>query len=89
VTSGTAEKSDHLADRISYADGIADEYPSNVQISELNALAATQAVIKWKKISEFYADRGKEHHTTYTLTNGEIHNEDHQTQVHQEYSGAT
>ena len=87
VTTGTPDKSDHLADRISFFDPAQDEYPTNVQIAELNALSAALAVIKWKKIFGFYADRGKEHHSTFALNNGEIHHGDHCTQVCQAYSG--
>jgi hypothetical protein len=34
--------------------------------ADLNALNATLAVIKWKKIRGFYRDLEREHHSTYT-----------------------
>lgn len=42
-------------------------YDKNIQIADLNALNATLAVIKWKKLFGFYADNEKEHFTTYTI----------------------
>lgn len=33
-----------------------NEYSTNIQIAELNALNATLAVLKWKKLSRFYQD---------------------------------
>lgn len=42
------------------------EYASNIQIVELNALNASLAVIKWKQLSGFYQDLEYEHHLTYS-----------------------
>ena len=36
-----------------------DEYATNIQIADLNALNALMAVIKWKKLSGFYQDLKK------------------------------
>jgi len=44
-----------------------DEYDRNIQIADLNALNATLAVIKWKKMRGFYADRKRERQTAFTI----------------------
>jgi hypothetical protein len=77
VTTATREKNDHLEQRISFANGEDDEYSSNIQIAELNALNASLAVIKWKKLNCFYQDLYREHDSTYTINTGDIFNEDH------------
>jgi hypothetical protein len=79
VTSSTPDKREHVHDgRISFAGGDENDlYASNIQVADLNALNATLAVIKWKKIRGFYRDLEKEHHCTYTtdgnmLINGDL-----------------
>jgi hypothetical protein len=44
-----------------------DPYRQNIQVSELNALNAIMAVIRWKKLFGFYADDKREHHSIYTV----------------------
>lgn len=44
-----------------------NEYDKNIQIADLNALNATMAVIKWKKLFGFYADNEGEHFSTYSI----------------------
>ena len=44
-----------------------DIYKSNIQISELNALNASIAVIKYKQVREFYADEESFYHILFTL----------------------
>ena len=46
---------------------VENEYDKNIQIADLNALNATLAVIKWKKLFGFYADHEHEHFSTYTI----------------------
>jgi hypothetical protein len=79
VTTSTAEKRDHIRNgRVSFAsDEENDLYPSNIQVADLNALNATLAVVKWKKLRGFYRDLEKEHHCTYTtdgnmMINGDL-----------------
>lgn len=74
VTSGTKNKYDHLNNRISYEDSGNDEYSTNIQIAELNALNAALAVIKWKKFVGYYHDEKIEHHTTYSISSGGLSN---------------
>ena len=44
-----------------------NEYDKNIQVADLNALNATLAVVKWKKLFGFYADNEGEHFSTYTV----------------------
>jgi hypothetical protein len=61
-------KVDHLKGRVSFSDDDeGGEYKTNIQISELNALNAAFAVIKWKKLCGFYHDAEKELNSTYTI----------------------
>ena len=63
--------------RISFSDNAdRNEYDVNIQIADLNALNATLAVIKWKKLMGFYQDLDGEHHSTYTVGGNMLRNED-------------
>lgn len=53
-----------------------DDYSSNIQIADLNALNAALAVIKWKKFLGFYADIEKEHSSLYQIDGNHLINED-------------
>jgi hypothetical protein len=67
----------HLRSRVSF--GVADggnEYDSNIQIAELNALNAALAVIKWKKLRGVYMDLEGEHHSTFTIDGNSVINDD-------------
>lgn len=44
-----------------------DEYSSNIQIADLNALNAALAVIKWKKLRGFYRDTQNEFEGRYII----------------------
>lgn len=79
VTASTPGKRDHVRQgRIPFEGGGEDDvYSSNIQVADLNALNATLATIKWKKIRGFYRDLEREHHSTYTtdgnmLLNGDV-----------------
>lgn len=76
ITTATGSKSDHLASRINYGDSAEDEYASNIQIADLNALNAALGVIKWKKLRGFYRDLKQEHNTFYTIDTNHLQNED-------------
>lgn len=78
VTSSTPDKREHVhSGRISFAGFGQDElYASNIQVADLNALNATLAVIKWKKIRGFYSDLENEHHCTYTTDGNMLLNGD-------------
>ena len=78
VTTSTSSKRDHVkGGRMSFVDtDDNNDYSSNIQIAELNALSATLAVIKWKKVFGFYQDYDKEHHCTYTIDGNHLWNEE-------------
>lgn len=79
VTTSTPESRTDVAvnPRIPLAGGGADDiYASNIQVAELNAFNAIQAVIKWKKLLGFYCDLEGEHHSTYTVDGNLLLNED-------------
>nr|WP_157940260.1 ThiF family adenylyltransferase [Arthrobacter ruber] len=76
TTTVTQENNAHVERRISFTDEREDEYERNIQLADLNALNATLAVIKWKKLKGFYRDDVNELHTTYTIASGQlIHSE--------------
>src|ERR1700733_4917780 len=77
VTTSTPAQRDHMRKRVSFAgDADRNEYATNIQIAELNALNAALAVIKWKKLAGFYQDLDFEHHCTYTIGGNMLRNED-------------
>ena len=49
-----------------------DLYSTNIQVSDLNAMNALMAVIRWKKFRGFYRDLKQEHHSAYTVDTGKI-----------------
>jgi hypothetical protein len=53
-----------------------DDYETNVQVADLNALNAALAVPKWKKIVGFYRDLEVEHYSAFTIDGNHIINED-------------
>lgn len=78
VTTSTPEKRDHVhCGRIDFSDEQGqDIYTTNIQVSDLNALNAIMAVIKWKKLRGFYRDLEREHHSTYTTDGNMLLNGD-------------
>lgn len=77
VTSSAPETREIAERHISYAD-VADggnEYATNIQIAELNALNAALAVIQWKKMVGIYRDTAQAVYTGYAISPGEIANE--------------
>lgn len=77
TTTSTPERRDHITERVSFANGdVDDEYRSNIQIAELNALNAALAVIRWKKLRGIYADLEQEHHSTYAIDGNHVVNDE-------------
>jgi ThiF family len=77
VTTSTPDKRDHLSGKVPFgAPDASNEYVHNIQIADLNALNATLAVIKWKKLAGFYVDLEREHQSLYTVDGNVIGNED-------------
>lgn len=77
VTTSTPARRDHFRTRVSLADtGIGEEYDSNIQVADLNALNAALAVVKWKKLCGFYLDFEKEHNSTYAIDSNALISDD-------------
>jgi hypothetical protein len=77
VTTSSPENRVAFRTKVSFSDDDADnEYNSNIQIADLNALNATLAVIKWKKMLGFYHDLEKEHFCAYTVDGNHMLNRD-------------
>lgn len=51
-----------------------DMYGSNIQIAELNAMAAIYSIIKWKKMLGFYCDVMKEVRSVYSINDNDMYN---------------
>jgi hypothetical protein len=76
MTTGSANYNEHISKHVGSVDIEDDEYATNIQIADLNALNALLAIIKWKKLSGFYQDLKNEHHTTYTINTSQLlHND--------------
>lgn len=79
VTTSTAAQRRHVWEkrRVPFADEqLHDEYATNIQVADLNALNATLAVIRWKKLASFYHDPQHEFQARYTIDDNGILNED-------------
>jgi ThiF family len=74
VTTSTPETRDRAMPHISFSDedGEANQYATNIQIAELNALNAALAVIRWKKVFGLYQDTREEIYSGYSIPSGEI-----------------
>ena len=67
---------DWRGETFTYDDDKKNEYNTNIQIVELNALNASLAVIKWKKLCGFYNDLEKEYNTTYSINVSQLLNDE-------------
>ena len=78
VVTCTPGKRDHLDRRMSFGDEdeAENEYATNIQIAELNALNAALAVIRWKRLVGFYRDAGGEHYSGYQIATDTIANDE-------------
>ena len=76
VTLGTPTHYEHLSAAMGSENSDDDMYATNIQIAELNALAANLSVIKWKKMLGFYADTNHEHLSVYGVNDNDIENEE-------------
>jgi len=69
-------KADHLARVVSLEHaGDNNDYDQNIQVADLNALNATLAVIRWKKLFGFYRDLGGESHSLFITDTDTLLNE--------------
>ena len=78
VTASTHQSRGHIASTVPVSGGgnDHDDYSSNIQIAELNALNAALAVVKWKKLMGFYTDLVGEHTSIYQIDGNYLINED-------------
>ncbi len=77
TTTSTKDKRNHIWEgRVSFADVENEDYSTNIQIAELNALNAVFAVMKWKKLFGFYNDLQNEHDGCYSINVNTITNND-------------
>ena len=74
VVTSTPQTRNQARPHISFADGngAENEYSTNIQIVELNALAASIAVIRFKKLVGFYADSCHDYRCGYSISANEI-----------------
>ncbi len=71
----TPDKHDHVSATISLRGaGGPDAYRSNIQIAELNARNAADAVIAWKRYRGFYADLGVGPSSGFTIATNHVVN---------------
>lgn len=77
VTTSTPAMRQHVAQRVPTAGGDDDQlYRSNIQVGDLNRLAATLAVIQYKQLRGFYADTEGEYTCIYAVDGNTILNAD-------------
>jgi len=77
VSSSVPGECDTVRYRIPVAEFDGDnEYETNIQVADLNALNAALAVIRWKKTSGFYLDFENEHFSAYTIESNLFVSED-------------
>jgi hypothetical protein len=76
ATMGTTSKYDHIKERIGTVEADDNDYSTNIQIADLNAMNALMAVLKWKRFFGFYKDLKQEHNITYDVNTGQLLNDD-------------
>ncbi|MHA6268381.1 ThiF family adenylyltransferase [Aliiroseovarius sp. CAU 1755] len=75
VTTSTPDRRDHFRKHVGLGEAEVDHaYSQNIQIADLNALNATLAVIRWKKLCGFYFDPEGETTSNYTIDGNVIDN---------------
>ena len=80
VTTSTPDMRAHVHEKqtIPLGTSASNEYSRNIQVADLNAMNATLAVIKWKKLRGFYADLEQEHYALYTVDGNTMTNQEKQ-----------
>lgn len=78
VTVSTKEVQERVVKKMNFSDGdrAGDDYSTNIQIAELNAMNAALAVIRWKKQYGFYRDSSGAYSYSYSIAANEMVNED-------------
>jgi len=78
VVTSTPDNRETARARMSFASGDENnEYDKNIQIADLNALNAVLAVMRWKKMREFYFDNKHERYNSFTIGGNLLLNEDY------------
>lgn len=73
VVTSTQDSRDRARAHMSFSVGeVEDEYSTNIQIVELNALSAALAVIRFKKLFGFYADSANDYYEGYSIRSGDL-----------------
>ena len=72
TTSTNLSREKSLSILTHFGDDDQNDYSRNIQIAELNALNAALAVVKWKKLFEFYADLQDEYQSLYGINGNKI-----------------
>lgn len=67
VTFVTRDTADFFKKNTSFSENEGDLYNTNIQVADINALNATLAVIKWKKLLGYYLDIKNELKSVYTV----------------------
>lgn len=76
TTFAAPQQSLHVGNHVSFGEiEREDDYRTNIQIAELNALNACMAVIRWKKHLGFYADLAGEGHSVFSVSTNHIVND--------------
>jgi hypothetical protein len=77
VSDGPPAQRDAARAQISFGQSMGDnQYSTNIQIADLNALNAALAVIAWKTTTGFYHNLGRKPFSTYAIDTGTLINED-------------
>jgi hypothetical protein len=53
-------------------DAAGNEYSTNIQVAELNALSAALAVVGWKRLAGFYPAAGEQVYAGFSVRTGEL-----------------
>lgn len=75
VTTLIPKVNDNWENHINFVNSENDLYETNIQISEINCLAAVLAIIKWKKYYGIYTDLNHQDFSVYDISMNEIVNE--------------
>ena len=65
-----AEAAPHIC--LGSADAGGNDYSTNIQVAELNALSAALAVVSWKRIAGFYPAAGKQVYAGFSVRTGDL-----------------
>jgi hypothetical protein len=73
ITTSVPGQRNHVSECISFAENAGDNlYGRNIQIADMNALNASLAVIRWKKLCGFYFDPSPSFNTTYVISTNKL-----------------